>query len=201
MAERPPVGSPDSDWSELSALWSGEPTAGAEDPRLRALSRRVTRRARWAPWRAAFEAAVLLMLLGWVAVTALRHPEPLVWAALAYTGLAVAAGLAFSAWNRRAVGAHDLESPPAALAAAEADLARRRRALRWGWGLLIAHALFFVPWLTRAGGGLPGLLLLVGWLALFAAAMATLGRRDAREARELARLTEELGPGAHPEPE
>lgn len=183
------------DWGELASQWKEpEPRSDAIRKRHRELSARIRRRAARRRWLTAAELLVGLGMVVWAATYALQHPDPIGWSMFLYIVLAVAGSLVFSLWNRPDSVRRDLASPADAVGAARRELVVRNRAMRFGWILLVAHAIFFVGWFryARSDMSLGGFVFLVAWLGLFAAILALIDRRGRREARELARLADEM---------
>lgn len=186
-----------SDWTDLEALWSREATPRAGEDRLRRLRQRVERRlARRRAWLI-LEVSIPLVMLVVVADLAIERSTPIFWAAFAYTIAVVTGGLIFSLHNHRSAFRHDLEAPEDALAAARLDLRRRRRAIRFGYGLLALHGAFFAMWIPLSGpvNVLRSLLFLGLWLAVFTVGVIVVDRRSRREEIEIRALERELSAG------
>lgn len=183
------------DWTELAARWLGndEPFRNRAE-RRRALADRVRRRAARRRWTFAAEIAMGIAMVAIAGLYARSRPDAVGWSVFVYTALAVAAAGLFSWWNRKQTPRRDLAAPARALAAARRDLEMRSRAVRFGWLLLAAHAVFFGVWLPFSGTDLTteSIAFLVLWFAVFIGSLALFDRRIRREAEELERLREDL---------
>lgn len=188
----------DDELTRWRAQWqaTGDPLPAAEREALR---RRVRWRSRGLKLLAAGEAlfaAGCLAALGRVAATSPHAVDAVVMAGLA---LLVVAALAFALRNRRGIWQAQSETTAALLTLSLARCRRRRRGLSFGWGLLTAEVVLFIPWIwlhlaARAGGSPEpaALLRAYGFLAVWAGGAAVtllvIGRWNRREEGRLEAL-------------
>lgn len=178
----------DSAWSEA---WRSSPAV--DPPSLGKIRRRHLGYLAWVGGQWLCGIAFVVLVTGW-AIDDLR-PTSLV--AAVVVACLVAASLIFDAWNRRGTFVAADHSARAWLELADRRLRAELRALRFGWALLAAEVLFFLPWLAWGLGerGAPAVdyLEAYGFLAaLVVVASLAISWAHRRWRRQLAAVREQL---------
>ena len=190
---------PDRELQQWLDTWQtvAEPQTGAE-----AIRGYVARRSRMLAVGFCTEVTICTVALLFLLYLALTETDPVEMLAMGALAMIAGGSLLFSLWNWRTV-LRNLSSTTADFVTLSIDRVRRmRRAIRFGWGILVSEVLVFVPWIWRqlyAGSQPPsasaerfawGLLVVVTALALLF--LIGLQRWISREARILDGLMNEL---------
>ena len=192
--------SPDPELQEWTEAWQADRTPLAAPEAIR---RHVRRRSRWLAFWIGGELAIGLVFTTLLLRRVVTESDP--WERVAMSMLAMIAigATGLSWWNWRGTLRTSAQTTAAFLGLSLTRVHRLRRAVRVGWGVLLAEVAVFVPWIAHRhysgpantsigeasfSWGLLGLLTLLG-----VALLAALDRSARREAAVLEALEADLG--------
>jgi hypothetical protein len=194
---REPTGEPDNELRDWIADWQADPEPA---PEVRdAIRKRVRRKSLRMALATAFEIVFAVVMLAFVAWSALREPSPINAGAMACLALLILWATGCSLWYLRGTWKPSAETTSAFVDLSLLRCHRRLRAVRAGWWLLALELAVMIPWIVlslKAKGAGFGLLAVL--TVLVSTFLIVAERRTRRELREWEEMRATSGSGAPP---